>query len=244
MLNDDNYTHHYKKWHSTEIAHLENMKAFYRKALSHHFPSQKEARIIDVGCGMGFLLLTLQSLGYTDLTGIDIDAGQVAVSKELGLNAIHTPDSAKFLRSHAQKFDAMFAIDVIEHITPENQVEFVKAMYEALAPGGVFVCTVPNGNSALAGRWRYIDWTHQTAFTEHSLEFLLHSAGFEKIEVGEVLLFKKYDAAPSLVQRIAENVVHRAMRGFRRLEMISELGFDEGLKIPLSVNVLARGVRP
>ena len=50
-------------------------------------------------------------------------------------------------------------------------------------PDGKVILTVPNANSPLAARWRYIDFTHHCSFTEHSLNFVLGSAGFGDIRI-------------------------------------------------------------
>lgn len=215
------------------------MRAFYLSALKDYFPENKNAAVLDVGCGMGFFLETLKREGYQNLFGVDVDEGQAKAAKSIGLNVEHQKNTVQFLKSRVGTYDSIFAIDVIEHISHDEQIDFIKALYAALKPGGVFVCTVPNGNSVLASRWRYIDWTHKTAFTEHSLEFLLAAGGFYNISVTEVKLYKKYNRPPSGGQLFAENIVQKLMRGFRRLEIISELGFDEAMRIPLSVNILA-----
>lgn len=40
-------------------------------------PAEKEARIIDVGCGEGRVIYLLQRMGYTNATGVDISESQV-----------------------------------------------------------------------------------------------------------------------------------------------------------------------
>ena len=42
------------------------------------------------------------------------------------------------------KADAIYTIDVIEHIEPEGEAQFVKNMVECLTPDGVFVTDTPN----------------------------------------------------------------------------------------------------
>lgn len=239
----NNYTQHYKKWHSNDAQHIDVMRAFYLSALKNRFPENKSAKILDIGCGMGFFLETLKHEGYENIFGVDIDAGQIQAARSIGLNVEHNPNTVDFLNSRKKSYDFIYAIDVIEHISHDEQIEFIKTIYESLKSGGTFVCTVPNGNSVLAGRWRYIDWTHKTAFTEHSLEFLLNAGGFSNVTVSEVKLYKKYKKRPSFGKLFAENLVQKLMRSWRRLEIISELGFDEAMRIPLSVNILAHASR-
>jgi hypothetical protein len=44
----------------------------------------------------------------------------------------------------------------------------------------MLLLTVPNANAILSARWRYIDYTHFSSFTEYSLLFVLLNAGFSK----------------------------------------------------------------
>ena len=74
-------------------------------------------------------------------------------------------------------------LDVLEHVLIARQVDMMRAIHYALAPGGRVVVQVPNANSPLAVRWRYIDFTHFSSFTEHSLRFVLRNARFDDITI-------------------------------------------------------------
>ncbi|KAJ2836872.1 Protein-lysine N-methyltransferase efm4 [Coemansia erecta] len=51
--------------------------------------TQPSARILDVGCGNGHLLLDLASRGYTNLTGTDYSAQAVRLAHEIALSDHH-----------------------------------------------------------------------------------------------------------------------------------------------------------
>ncbi|MFM6748325.1 MAG: methyltransferase domain-containing protein [Dolichospermum sp.] len=243
------YTRHYKKWHSDTPEHIQSMKQYSLGLLSSFLPENKEIRILEVGCGMGFAMLALQDLGYSHIVGIDIDYGQVQSCVQKGLNVTCVEDSTSYLYSHVNEYDLIVVLDVIEHITHANQLEFVRAICQALKPNGQIICTVPNANSTLASRWRYIDWTHHISFTEHSLDFLLYNAGFQTIEVFPTEFFHtpniKWLSRSIFRKWFWKIMLHwwifRFVRFFRRLEMIGELGWEQGSIIPLSLNLLARG---
>ena len=112
-------------------------------------------------------------------------------------------------------------------------------MLGALADGGRLICTVPNANSSLAPRWRYIDWTHTSSFTEHSLDLLLYSAGLREIRIlpGEVARTVPYPWIPRKAS--LTYFAWRFFRGMRRLELMAELGAAQARHIPLSLNLLA-----
>lgn len=237
------YGYHYRKWHNDSPEHEARVVEYYRSLIAEHMPSDKNARILDVGCGMGFALLMLRKEGYTNIQGIDLDQGQVKAAQGKGLNVVWTPDSQQFLKEHPAGFDQILAMDLIEHIPPGAQLDFVRALAGALKPGGKIFCTVPNANSALAGRYRYIDWTHHTSFTEHSLDFLLYNGGFRNIRV---LPFEKI-VRPGLWFLPTGLSRHywafKLVRGFRRLEMMTELGPQQGRQVPLSLNIMGLATR-
>jgi SAM-dependent methyltransferase len=216
------------------------MSAFYRRVLGPHLSGRKDTRVLDVGCGGGYALMALRELGYTNLAGVESDAGQVASCAAKGLGVAQVADTAAFLRSRAGSYDLLLCLDVIEHIPHGEQLPFAAALAAALAPGGTLVCSVPNANSTLAGRWRYNDWTHHGSFTEHSLDLLLHSAGFADITVGEV----EFHTRPvnwwlPFLGGARHWWALRFFRAWRRLEVMAELGPQEGRSVPLSLNLLA-----
>jgi 2-polyprenyl-3-methyl-5-hydroxy-6-metoxy-1,4-benzoquinol methylase len=182
------YSYHYRKWHGDTTEHISNVTKYYRRILAPHLPENKEIAVLDLGCGMGFALLALKQLGFKNVFGIDIDPGQVESSRAKGLEVTLCADSVEYLTSNPSRFGLILALDLLEHVEVAQQLEFVGAIASSLQPGGRLFGTTPNANSTLAARCRYLDWTHRTAFTEQSLDFLrgLSSGGYrlEKDDTG------------------------------------------------------------
>ncbi len=246
------YTRIYKRWHSDSQEHINAMKNYYRQALSNFLPSDKRIRVLDVGCGMGFTILSLQEMGYADVEGIDTDYGQVQSCLRKQLNVTHVNDTIRFLHEKKDAYDLILCLDVLEHIAYVTQMQFARALQSSLKPGGKLICRVPNANSALAGRWRYIDWTHRGSFTEHSVDFLLYNAGFGKIQIYETEFVRKPDwrrlfSTGVLRRSFWKSVffwsIFRFVRAFQRAKMVSELGKEEGTQIPLSLNIMVQAVK-
>ncbi|AFY79489.1 MAG: class I SAM-dependent methyltransferase [Hydrococcus sp. C42_A2020_068] len=234
------YSRYYLKWHSDTPQHTQSMKSFYQSMFSRFLPADRNLSILDIGCGMGFALLALQDMGYLDVKGIEIDDAQVKSCLEKGIKVIKVANSIEYLAKKNNSYELILCLDVIEHIPHEKQLEFVKAIQTSLKPGGKLICTVPNANSGLASRWRYNDWTHHISFTEHSLDFLLFNAGFEKIEIYETEFFKNPGIKGLIkVKPFLHWLLFLLVRSLRRLEMIAELGWEQGKNIPLSLNLLA-----
>ena len=93
------YTHHYRKWHDDSEEHSEAMCRHFQTLLGPYLPESKDARILDVGCGMGFALLALREVGYNNLEGIDSDQGQVAAACNRSLDVIHVVDAVEYVRA-------------------------------------------------------------------------------------------------------------------------------------------------
>jgi len=233
------YSHHYRKWHNDTPEHIQEVANYYHRILGPHLPEDKAGPVLDVGCGMGFALIALKQLGFQNVAGIDSNAGQAAYCQSKGLDVTLCSDSAGFLRNCSGRYQLVLALDLLEHIPVEHQIEFATAIATALKSGGILIGTTPNANSSLAARWRYLDWTHQTGFTEHSMDFLLHNAGFAEVKVMEV----EYCTRPGLWWLpVTGSGRHwwafRFFRMWRRLEMMAELGPGQGRRVPLSPNLL------
>ncbi len=232
------YSIQYKKWHNDSIEHYENSSSYYERNFSHLLPKDKEANILDVGCGFGLAIYAMKKMGYVNVMGIDISPQQVDACHKKNLNVELVNDSVKWLEEHQNEFDTIISLDVLEHIPVEHHLRFLKAINKALKMDGKFVCTVPNANSTFASRWRYVDWTHFTSFCEHSLEFVILNSGFKSVVVSEIEFMKRPKFPFVLRKSIIHWILFKTMRYFRRLEAIAELG-AEGKTIPLSLNILA-----
>jgi 2-polyprenyl-3-methyl-5-hydroxy-6-metoxy-1,4-benzoquinol methylase len=233
------YSYHYRKFNSDDPDAISKMIASYHRVLAPHLPPNREAQILDVGCGMGFAMLALKELGYRNVAGIDSDEGQVASCRAKALEVSCCPDSVAFLNDHPGAYGAIVLFDVIEHIPVPEQIRFVRALAAALQPGGVLFCTTPNANSFLIGRYRYLDWTHVTAFTEHSLDFLLHNGGFGSTQIVPLDPFRRPTWWWLPVGGSRHWWAYRFFRFWRRLEMMAELGPQQGRLVPLSQHLMA-----
>jgi SAM-dependent methyltransferase len=144
----------------------------------------REARILDLGCGPGQMLHLLKDLGFTNVSGIDISAEQVRLAVARGLNAT-VGDVFEHLRESRLGFDAIIALDLVEHFDKSEQIPLFNAIYGALLPAGRLIVGTPNGEGLFASQVIYGDLTHLTIFSEGSLSQLLRLIGFEKIEFYE-----------------------------------------------------------
>jgi SAM-dependent methyltransferase len=230
------YTRHYRWWHDESDAHFEHEVASAGRWLSPYWPRDKAAPIVDIGCGMGFVVGSFVRAGFSFAEGIDADAGQVRSAQARRLPVSHVPvtDTLTWMNERRGRYALVTAIDVLEHIPRESQLDFLEGVRRILRPGGTFLCRVPNANSAVSNVYRYIDWTHHFSFTQFSLDFVLHNAGFSDIDIAPTPPFP-------LFQRLTRPGLWLlgCFRAFRRLEMIAEFGWAQGREAPLTQNIVA-----
>jgi 2-polyprenyl-3-methyl-5-hydroxy-6-metoxy-1,4-benzoquinol methylase len=165
-------------------------------------------RILDVGCGTGYLLSWLGGQPQLRLSGIDSSVSQVRIAQAaLPDLDITCGDAIPYLRARPGQFDVIFCLDVLEHVGSDDLLELTEAARAALIPGGCFICKVPNAANLAGPQLRYHDLTHERSFTESSLWQLLNAAGFENCRVIPVQV-------PHLTGRVRlhiERALHRVV---------------------------------
>ena len=138
--------------------------------------------MLDLGCGYGEFVYFLHREGYSRAMGVDRNAQEVEVARELGVTNLHCVEAREFLRRSLHEFDFISAIDVLEHIPKREIPEFLDLVRAALRPGGRFLCQVPN----LAASYNplfYMDFSHETPFTPSSLKQILELIDFANVQV-------------------------------------------------------------
>ncbi len=138
------------------------------------------SHILEVGCGPGHMLRILRDHGFVHVKGIDISREQIEIAARRGCDA-EVADVFEYLRGRDSTFDAIIALDVIEHFHREELLALVDLLYRALKGGGVLVLQTPNGEGLLPGRVAFGDVTHLTILNPRSLRQILVPAGFRNL---------------------------------------------------------------
>lgn len=225
------YFEHYKRVNDLSDRGRRSHWKPFEKTLGRYLPRNKDAVIVDVGCGAGILLEWLHSQGYRNASGLDPDPGQIAFCQQLGVPAVQVDDSAGWL-DQTSGIDIVICKDILEHI-PEDQVRAILvAARKSLKPGGTLYISVPNALSSLASFWLYNDGTHLRSYTERVLGLELARAGFEVVVVGD-----DDNWAISSLSGIVRLILRTCFRLVRRLEVVGELGAG-GLRVPLGLNLV------
>jgi len=142
------------------------------------------AAILDLGCGDGKLLAHLKSSGFMNARGVDCSAEQAQTAVARGV-AAEQGDLFETLAANPGAYDAILAIDVIEHMTKPELARLGRLLRTALRPGGLLVLQTPNGEGVGARRIVYGDLTHETIFNQSSLGQYLRAFGFTNLRFRE-----------------------------------------------------------
>jgi len=145
----------------------------------HPLPWRGEGKVLDVGCGVGGHLKTLQDQGWEPY-GIEISEVAAAHARKLVTENIHTGtlESAPF---PPQSFDLILMSHSLEHLP--SPVAALRLVHRLLNGDGLLVVSVPNVDSLefkLFGRWWFpLDPPrHFYHFDKHSLSGIFAQAGF------------------------------------------------------------------
>lgn len=149
-------------------------------ALSHCEGLQAHVRVLDIGCGSGVMGAALGERGIKDLFAVEVDA-EARKHAAPYYRAIENSLDA----FAAQKFDLIFILDVLEHLTdPET---FLRSACDLVRPGGRILISVPNVAhwsvrfQLLFGFFTYtrrgiLDRTHFRFFTRRSFKQFIRGA--------------------------------------------------------------------
>lgn len=141
-------------------------EARYAVALDHMVAGD---RVIDVGCGDGYLIGLARSRAALT-AGIDSDPRGVALARRLLVDAASPREAPGIVRAAAEQlpfapasFDTAFFVDVIEHI--EDPAPCLGQIATVLHPGGRLIVTTPQ---RMPGRW----WDRAHHVREYSVREL------------------------------------------------------------------------
>lgn len=151
-------------------------------------------RVLDVGCGYGAVARSIAERTGADVTGIDLDAGNIAQARHI------TQPRLRFIHGRApedvpgERIDVIVLSNVLEHI--EHRVEFLRAL--AVRTGATrMLLRVPMSDRDWRvplrrelGLFHFSDPTHFTEYTRESFEDEMQAAELDirhlRVNWGEI----------------------------------------------------------
>ena len=158
----------------------EESREFARKFFTELFeliPVEKDAPVIELGCGSGRNLNILREMGFTNLKGVDFSESQVEFCRKNGFD-VQLMDISN-LEFPESSFDLVFTNSVLLHVPPDN---IEKVMREA----------VRVSKSVVAFREHsYEEEVFKGHVYKYSYLNRLSGLGFSPEKVGEFIVVRK-----------------------------------------------------
>lgn len=144
----------------------------------------KAAKILEVGCGNGFLLKELYGMGYKELRGIEPSLDAAAKGHEIIRDKIMTgvlePGTFK-----AGQFGLIYFFQLLDHLPDPGG--FLRTCYDILEPGGfvlAFNHDIQSPQARLLGeRSPVIDIEHSYLFNRETIKKIFEKNGFLPLKI-------------------------------------------------------------
>jgi 2-polyprenyl-3-methyl-5-hydroxy-6-metoxy-1,4-benzoquinol methylase len=162
-----------------------------RNALSQIAIPKENLKIIEVGCGLGYLTYALRQEGY-NATGLDISQNAIDDAvKNFGKHYI-CADVTEYAVQHKASYDVVILSEVIEHI--DAPVDFLKSLADLLTANvGQILLSTPNKTVFPAN----IVWNtdlppiHLWWFSENSMHYIASKINADVLFVDFTDYYKK-----------------------------------------------------
>jgi SAM-dependent methyltransferase len=126
----------------------------WKRKLAQYLDSEP-VRILDLGCGAGYLLSCLEDWYDTELVGGDVELNHVQFASERLSRSSLVQFDGQRLPFVASSFDLVFSLQVVEHVPDPDAL--LTEVARVLTDDGAFVVTTPNPQG-LAARRLGEDW--------------------------------------------------------------------------------------
>jgi len=182
-----------------------------------------ESRILEVGCGTGNYVTTIQQLTDCSAYGIDPHEGMLEIARQKDSRVSFQIGRAELLDFPDDHFDLVYNVDVIHHV--EDRPEAYRQAYRVLRPGGL-VCTVTDSEDIIHRRKPLSNYFPETVPLElrryarmADLMDYMSAAGFVKIEEMNV----------EMALKITDIQKYRD-KAYSSLHLISAEAFAQGIR--------------
>jgi len=141
----------------------------------------KNKKLLDCGCGRGEWLELISEEGY-DITGVDINP--IFVNELNRKFNVIEDNILNYLKNKTEEFSIITSFHLIEHLTLEELLLFLRYSYVALQKNGFILLETPNPKNITVGACNfYTDPTHKSPIPPHLAKFLLEYTGFRNVKI-------------------------------------------------------------
>ena len=205
----------------TQLQSVGNTLTLKRKKeyISHNFGTiinpllnKDNVSVLEIGPGFGEFIEYCSDKGIKKIDIVERDKSVITfLKKTYKIRNIFLNHDIWEIDGKLDMYDVIMMTQVLEHISQKDHINVLQTLYKHLNINGILIITVPNIGNPLAIFERYYDYTHQTAFTEHSLEQMIDFADLRKAKI----TLQPFRIPPTSIINI--------VRGF--LQSVLHLGF-------------------
>ncbi len=182
VIYNNYFSNQVNKLEVDHVALLAQQAAHNHLELMHLLPANKNAKIVDLGCGFGTFVKPAMDAGYLNVFGYDISQEQVAVAHKLGLDNIYHCSIDDFFNK-GEKVDIIVGLDIIEHFTKDELIAFLSNVKNHLNRGGKAIFRTPNMDASQTSVFAFGDISHEVFLNKSSALQLFNSIGFRNTEI-------------------------------------------------------------
>ncbi len=163
---------------------------------------ESKVELLDIGIGQAYLEQVLKKR-HVDLKLSAIDISELSIQRaKKNYNAIGIVDDALEMSRYfkAESFDAIVAIEVIEHISPHKIFSFYKQVHSLLKDGGLFIISTPlnEGLSYMKNNPN----AHVREYTESILKLEFSISKFEILKTKQLIAFHRFYTVKKFISKI------------------------------------------
>lgn len=137
--------------------------------------------VVDLGCGEGALLLALKRAGHKEILGVDSNEELLRIARTMDVPLVES-DIWEYLKSEILQVAVYFYLDVMEHASPEKNLELLRC----LPVGSRLIIQTPYTESALGHRFYMNVPSHVAPYSPWVIKKMLKRFGYQLVSEGSV----------------------------------------------------------
>lgn len=142
--------------------------------------SEKPLRVLEIGFGNGSFLTYCRNRGW-DIVATEVNSDLVELARESNFKAICIDNLTAF---EDNAFDMVVAFDVLEHISQNHILNFLREAQRILKNDGIFVARCPNGDSPFSLWNQNGDITHVSFIGSYKVRYFASELGAKIVYLG------------------------------------------------------------
>lgn len=182
---------------------LENQDGMTRDRIkiAYKFLPKNSKKILDIGAGNGFIEELISSKNVK-MFGNDISSASIK-NLRIKFKGQFRKESIYKMKYPKKTFDAIFALEVLEHVPPSKILNLLKKIRDFLRKKGSLIISVPT-NEGLE-KMKSNPNGHVRTYTENLIRAELKIAGFRVMKLKTLYAFKNFYAFKKISSKILRN---------------------------------------